>query len=168
MIVVADTSPLVALVNVQHIDVLPRLFGAVLIPPAVLTELVAPPRPPAVRAFAGQPPVWLEVRSPARVEAIPGLHPGEAEALSLAAEVQADLVLLDEKEGRRIATERHLLVAGTIGVLERAAAERLLNLREAFDRLRATDFWVSPALLDARLAAFEQGQARAREPGIGR
>jgi predicted nucleic acid-binding protein len=168
MIVVADTSPLVALINIHHVEVLPRLFGAVLIPPAVLTELAAPPRPPAVRSFAGQPPGWLEVRTPARVETTPGLHPGEAEALSLAAEVRADLVLLDEKEGRRIATERHLLVAGTIGVLERAAAERLLDLREAFDRLRATDFWVSPALLDARLTAFEQGQARAREPGIGR
>lgn len=43
MIVVADTSPLVALINIHHVEVLPRLFGAVLIPPAVLTELAAPP-----------------------------------------------------------------------------------------------------------------------------
>lgn len=168
MIVVADTSPLVALVNIGHVEILPRLFGEVLIPPAVLAELLSPSRPPGVRFFAQQPPPWLEVRAPARVEVAPGLHAGESEALNLAAEVHADLVLLDEKEGRRVAIERHLLVAGTIGVLERAASEGLLDLREAFDRLQATDFWVNSALLEARLAAHEQRPSRGPNPNLGR
>ena len=45
-----------------------------------------------------------------------------------------------------VVADTSLLVAGTIGGLERAAAERLVDLREAFDRLRTTDFWVSSAL----------------------
>lgn len=164
---VADSSPLVALVNIGHVEILPILFGSVLIPPEVLSELSTPRRPEAVRRLAAQPPAWLDVRPPKSVEVIPDLHPGEQAALSLAAEVKADLILMDEKEGRRVAAERHFLVAGTVGVLERAAGQGLLNLREAFDRLKATDFWITPALLDARLDAFEQNQARerGRKPG---
>ena len=159
-----------ALVKIKQVEILPRLFGAVLIPPAVHSELLSPRRPPAVRAFAAHPPSWLEVRTPQTVEAIPGLHLGEQAALSLAAETKADLILMDKKAGRRIAAERHLPVAGTVGVLERAADQQLLNLREAFDLLKTTDFWVSPALLDARLEAFEQKQARTptRNSGLGR
>ena len=170
MIVVADSSPLVALVNIKQVEILPRLFGTVLIPPEVHSELLSPRRPPTVRAFAAHLPLWLEVRTPQVVEAIPGLHLGEQAALSLAAETKADLILMDEKAGRRIAAERRLPVAGTVGVLERAAEQQLLNLREVFDLLKNTDFWVSPALLDARLEAFEQNQAgaRARQPGLER
>jgi predicted nucleic acid-binding protein len=145
-----------------------QLFGSVLIPSAVLSELSSPRRSEAMRAFAAHPPAWLDVRTPRIVETIPGLHAGEQAALSLAAEVGADLLLMDEKEGRLVATARRLRVAGTVGVLERAAEQGLLNLREAFDRLKASDFWVSPALLETRLEAFEQRQAhiRARDRGI--
>ncbi len=165
MIVVADSSPLVALVNIDAIEILPQLFGTVLIPPAVHAELLDARRPPAVRRLAAQLPGWLDVRTPTRREAWSGLHAGEAEALSLAVEVGAELLLMDEKAGRRIATERHFLVAGTVGVLERAAAQNLLDLGEAFERLKQTDFWVTPALLDNRLKVFER--QRGRTPGLG-
>ena len=170
MIVVADSSPLVALVNIHQAEILPQLFGSVLIPSEVLAELSNSRHPEIVRAFAAHPPAWLDIRVPKMVEEIPGLHLGEQAALSLAAEVKADLLLMDEKEGRKIAAERHLLVSGVIGVLERAAEQGFLNLRESFGRLKGTDFWVSPALLDARLEAFEQKQSRERagKPGIER
>jgi predicted nucleic acid-binding protein len=168
MIVVADSSPLVALVNINQIEILPRLFGAVLTPPAVVSELLSSRRPVTVQAFAATPPAWLEIRAPQTVEAIPGLHSGEQAALALALETKADLILIDETLGRRIAGERHLRVAGTVGVLERAAAQSLLDLRAAFESLKKTDFWVTPALLDARLKAFEQEQARERGPNPGR
>lgn len=135
--------------------------------PAVPEELHDARRPPAVRQLAAQLPGWLDVRPPQRREVWSGLHAGEAEALSLAVEAGAELLLMDEKEGRRIATERHLLVAGTVGVLERAAAQDLLDLREAFERLKQTDFWVKSALLDSRLEAFERQRGRGRIPGLG-
>jgi predicted nucleic acid-binding protein len=158
MVVIADSSPIVALVNIGHIDVLPKLFGHVLIPPAVSSEIAAPARPQAVRDFAAARPPWLEVRSPTTVEALPGLHRGEREALSLAIELGADLVLIDERRGYREAVARKLNAVGTVRVLERAAAEGMLELRDAFERLKRTDFWISHKLLDERLKLFESQQ----------
>jgi predicted nucleic acid-binding protein len=136
----------------------------------VLAELVSQRRPKAVQAFAAHPPTWLDVRAPQMQVQTDGLHPRELAALSLALETKADLVLIDEMLGRRIATERHLRVAGTVGVLERAAEENLLDLRAAFERLKTTDFWVSPALLEARLVAFEHRRRHnpARHSDLGR
>jgi predicted nucleic acid-binding protein len=56
MLIVADSSPLIVLVNIRQIDVLPKLFGRVVIPPAVASELVAPSRPQAVRDFIAARP----------------------------------------------------------------------------------------------------------------
>jgi predicted nucleic acid-binding protein len=158
MIVVADSSPLVVLTNLDNIAILPRLFGSVLIPPEVLHELADAKRPVAVQSLAASPPPWLLIRSPGRVEPIERLHSGEQAAISLATELGANLILIDEQLGRKAAVQRHLPVIGTVGLLERAASEGWLNLRETFARLRATDFWVAPQLLEQRLALFEQLQ----------
>ena len=69
---------------------------------------------------------------------LPGLHPGEIEAISLARQLSADLLLMDERDAVATAREMGLRVVGTVGLLERAAHEKLLNLREAFIRLHAT------------------------------
>lgn len=82
MIVVADTSPFIAFVSIGLIEVLPILFGRVLIPPEVAAELAVENRPPAVRQFMGAPPAWLTVQSPASPVTIHGLHPGELTAIS--------------------------------------------------------------------------------------
>jgi predicted nucleic acid-binding protein len=140
MLVIADSSPLIVLVNIGHVEVLPKLFGQVVIPPAVASELAAPARPQAVRDFAAIPPAWLGVQRPAMVQAIPELHPGEIEALSLAIELHADWVLIDERKAYREAIARKLNAVGTVRVLERAAAEGLLDLKDAFERLKQTDF----------------------------
>src|SRR6266581_2246702 len=132
MLVIADSSPLIVLVNLGHADVLPKLFGQVVIPPAVVYELSSPSRPQAVRDFAASPPTWLKVQRPAAIQPIPELHPGEIEALSLALELHADLLLIDERKAYREAVARKLNAVGTVRVLERAAAEKLLDLKEAF------------------------------------
>ncbi len=151
MIVVADSSPLIALINIGRILVLPRLFGEVIIPPEVSVELSQPKMPEAVRHLIAAPPDWLIERAPAVIEPIPSLHAGEVAALGLAKELKADLLLIDDVRGRRAAAERRIPFTGTIGVLERAADEGLLDLEEAFARLKETDFWISPRLLDKRL-----------------
>ena len=101
MIVVADTSLFVALANIGQLDLLPRLFGRVLIPPQVLDELQSPKRPGTVRAFVATPPEWLEVQAPMEVEPIPDLHVGETAAISLARECHAELLVTDETQGER-------------------------------------------------------------------
>jgi len=164
MIVVADSSPFVVLVAVGHIDVLPSLFERILIPPEVETELASPKRPAAVQAFIATPPSWLEVRPAATVEQVEGLHAGEAAAIALALALRADRVIIDEARGRKVATGQGLRVVGTIGVLEAAAERALIDLDQAFAKVKQTDFWVSSALLDERLARyFERKRTQDRE-----
>ena len=154
MIVVADSSPLVALVNIGHIDVLPGLFGQVFIPPQISAELIQSKRPQRVRDFIASGPNWLRELVPLAFQPIAFLHAGEVAAISLAEQLRADLLLIDEVRGRRIAAERRIPFAGTIGVLELAADQDLLDLRQAFESLKKTDFWVSRALLDERLKLY--------------
>ncbi len=161
MIVVADSSPFVVLIAISHIAVLPSLFKRIVIPLEVETELASPKRPAAVQAFIATPPSWLEVRPATTVEEIEGLHAGETAAIALARELRADSVIIDEGRGRKAATDRGLLVIGTIGVLEAAAERGLVELNQAFAKVKQTDFWVSPTFLDERLARFlERRQTR--------
>ena len=156
MIVVADTSPLIVLISTMYVDVLPRLFGSVLLPPEVEGELQSSRRPNEVRRFIAQKPFWLQVQSPKSAATIPQLQPAEAAAIQLAIETNADLLLIDELKGRRAAALRNLKLTGTIGVLELAATRGLIELSEAFERVKQTDFWISNALLDERLRLFNE------------
>jgi predicted nucleic acid-binding protein len=156
MIVVADTSPFIVLISIGFIDVLPTLFGRVVIPPEGAAEFRSPRRSEAVQSFAASPPHWLDVRSPSNVEDMPQLDAGEAAAIQLAPELRADQLIIDETLGRHAALARNLRVIGTVGVLEIAAEMGVLELQEAFARIKNTDFWVSAKFLDERLALFLQ------------
>jgi predicted nucleic acid-binding protein len=106
--IVADTSPLNYLVLIQAADILPSLYRRVLIPPAVSAELSHANTLTAVRAWISQPPQWLEVvglKQPVD-PALAHLDAGEREAISLASELQAILLLMDERDGVIIARHR--------------------------------------------------------------
>jgi predicted nucleic acid-binding protein len=163
MVVIADSSPLIALTNIDCTEVLPKLFREIVIPPAVATELALPPRPKPVRDFIARPPSWLKMVKPSSLLPIPQLHPGEIEALSLALELHADLVLIDERKAYREALARKLNAVGTVRVLERAAEENLIDLSVAFNNLKKTDFWISTQLLDERLRLFSNRPKKAKE-----
>lgn len=148
MIVVSDTSPLNYLVLVGHVDVLPALFGGVVIPPAVIAELGHAGSPGPVRAWSATPPSWLSVISPSTVpDARPGVHLGEAQAIALALELKADALLIDDARGRAAAEAVGLVARGTLGVLVLASESGLVDLGAALDRLEGTNFRASPALL---------------------
>ncbi len=156
MLVIADSSPVIALVNIGHIGLLPALFGQIIVPPQVAEELARPARPAPVRGLIASPPVWLLQQSPVSIEPIPYLHAGELAAISLARELRADLLLIDEARGRQAAAARQIPFAGTIGILELAADRGLLDLASAFASLKTTDFWVSDRFLDERLEGFKK------------
>jgi predicted nucleic acid-binding protein len=160
MLIVADSSPLHYLLQVGYVDILPRLFGQVVIPVEVQREWTHAAAPQPVRAFASNPPAWLTVRAPRTSESIPQIDPGECAAINLAREVQANLLLIDDLDGRAAATARGVAVIGTIGVLELAAAENPLSLPEAIDRIRCTTFRASDALLSQALQRDAQRQSR--------
>jgi predicted nucleic acid-binding protein len=155
MLVVADTSPVHYLVLIQHEAILPGLYEQVAIPPAVLADLQQSRTPDLVRAWVTHPPAWLEVRQPWQVldvRQFPRLGAGEREAIALAHELQAPLLLIDDADGRAEA-ERHALTAtGTLGILENAAIHGLLDLPSALTRLQATTFRARPELFQELLA----------------
>lgn len=163
MLVIADSSPLHYLVLIDQAAILPRLFGQVLIPPMVARELQRDRTPPPVRDWIGSPPPWLEIRSIHRTPeaALLRLGAGEREAIVLAEEVQAALLLMDDLEGREEAARRALLVMGTLGVLERAAERGWLDLPAAIARLQATSFYAPAAMIREMLArdAARKGSA---------
>jgi predicted nucleic acid-binding protein len=91
------------------------------------------------------------------------LHRGETDALFLARELRADVLLMDELDGRTVARQFGLTVIGTLGVLDLAAARGLLDFRDAWQRLRATSFRVAPRLM-ADLLARDQARRAKNEP----
>lgn len=150
MIVIADTGPVNYLILIGEIEVLPALYGRVLVPPLVCEELKRPHAPEAVRTWASRPPPWLEVRAPTKPpdEHLARLDGGERDAILLAEEVGAAQLIIDEVRGRREARRRQLPFTGTLGVLAVGAERGLLDLRSAVDRLRRTTFHVSEDVLN--------------------
>ena len=155
MQVVADTSLFNYLILIDRIALLPALYGRIIIPPAVLyEELLHSASPVPVGAWAASLPAWLDVRQVARVPDtdLQHLERGEQEAITLTQELQADLLLMDDKDGRQAAEQCGLTVFGALGVLERSAEQGLVALPEVLTRLLATNFYVSVRIIQELLA----------------
>jgi predicted nucleic acid-binding protein len=147
MIVVSDTSPLTALLTVGQDELLTKLFGEV-VPPAVKSELLK---------THSTLPVWLLVRSlrddrKARIYC-QSVDRGEAEAIALAEELQANHLLIDERKGRRLAQQQGLPVVGLLGIVLIAKQTQLIpSARELLDKLyREAGIYLRDDLKDAAL-----------------
>lgn len=164
-VVVADTSPLNYLTLIELIDVLPRLYGTVVIPQEVLSELTSPAAPREVREWAQTLPDWIEVRSvPANDDpALSNLDAGERSAIALAQSETNALLLIDEAAGRREASRRGISNTGTLGILRAAALGELIDLPSALGRLLATNFRVSVSLAHDLLAEDAERKGRRAE-----
>lgn len=152
MIVIADTSPLNYLLLIDLPHILRALFGQVIVPRTVLTEMKSPLAPDKVHQWLAQRPDWLAVKDIRQEDpTLAHLDPGEREAIMLAQELQADLILLDERLARQEATDHKFNVTGMVGILDRAATRGLIEITEVGSRLRQTNFRVSPRLLNVLL-----------------
>ncbi len=162
MIVVADTSPLNYLILLEHSEILPQIYGRILAPQAVLTEMQHPEAPPQVRAWAVSPPSWLEAKQVSQIDETLSaeLGAGEREAISLALEVNANVLLIDERAGRHEAEERKLQVAGTLAVLLQASMVGNLDFPDILKRLRSHGFRLSKAVETAVLLRYKQAKAQ--------
>ena len=152
MIVVADSGPLHYLILLEHIELLRRFYGQVLVPEPVASELSAAGAPAVVREWIAKPPTWVDVRPvpPDAVSMITDdLDLGERAAIALAETMHADLLLIDEAAGRAEAKRRHLRVTGTLGVLRSGAEQGLVNVPDLLERLKATSFYLDETLLNA-------------------
>lgn len=153
MIVVADSTPIIALCRVGRLALLRQVFGRIVIPDAVWNEIVIDGQGrPGADEIQGQ--TWIERRSVTTnrmvVQALElTLDTGEAEAIALAQEIHADFLLMDEKLGRTAAERIGLTVTGLLGVLLQAKRLDLEPDPAALaEKLRANGVWLSNALID--------------------
>lgn len=157
MIVVADTSPLNYLVLIRAVDTLQLLYGRILVPRTVASELRQTDTPATVRAWIAEPPEWCEIwPDPPADASLSFLDPGERAAITLALAVDSDRLLIDERDGRAEAERRGLYVTGTLGALAEGHLAGLLDFDEALGRLRSTNFRLHPdveIVVRRRLAA---------------
>jgi len=152
VIVVADAGPIIHLSRIGQVDLLPALYERLLIPPSVYEEVVQAGRGHAGSVELEDAP-WAEV-----VEHIPDaevfaslrsrVDAGEAAAICLACDRQADLILSDDREARALARESGLQVQGTLGILleakRRGYVSRLVPLLR---ELKAKGTWLSESLI---------------------
>jgi uncharacterized protein len=129
MKVVSNTSPLLNLATIGQLNLLRDLYGQVILSPAVYHEIVV--------AGAGQPGAqeveasdWLDVRPVSNQSLVTALQVdvdiGEASAMVLALELKADLLLLDERKGRLVASRLGLKMTGVLGILIEAKRHGLI------------------------------------------
>jgi predicted nucleic acid-binding protein len=133
MPVLADTAVLTSLMLRDQLALWPTLYGRVIVPTVVLTvELPHPDAPAPVRAWVAQRtvhPPWLERRAPTRqpAAALLLLEARERATMLFAQASQADLVLMEDRDGRAAAARRGLTVYGTVSVVVRAAERGLVD-----------------------------------------
>lgn len=155
MIIVSDTTPLMTLLKCNQLTLLNKMYGTVLIPPAVYSELTENSLY-AEEAEIIKNASFLEVRkitNPERVQFLlnsTGLDLGETEAIVLAENTKADLLLMDEVMGRMIAKQMGFTIAGAIGILIAARTEGLISSEEVkaiVNKLRSSGQHIGEPLL---------------------
>ena len=144
MIVVSDTTPLISLLKVGHLDLLYKYFGEVQIPKAVFDELTSNQRF-ALEADEIKKCSYIRVvqieddKSVDIIRRVTGLDLGESEAIVLTDNLHADLLLMDEAKGTNVAEQMGLKIMGTIGLLLASYQNGYISsdeIRECIDILR--------------------------------
>jgi|LAHS01.1.fsa_nt_gb hypothetical protein len=154
MIIVSDTTPIISLIKIKHLELLKKLFKKVIIPYAVYSELTSN------SAFIDEiaevrNATFLEVLSVNNEEAVrlfskgTGLDVGESETIVLAEELNAELILMDERKGRIIAKQMGLQITGTLGILIESYHAKLISsndVQEYMDLLIESGVRISKTL----------------------
>ncbi|MBK7894738.1 MAG: DUF3368 domain-containing protein [Anaerolineaceae bacterium] len=151
MIVVSDTSTLINLARLGELELLQKLYDEIHVPTAVWHEVVEKGRGKPGAANIEKAP-WITVRNVSNQEFVKALRQdldaGESEAIALALELQADLLLMDERLGRATAQYFGLKYIGLLGVLVLAKKKsHIPEIRPLINRLRnEVGFYISEAL----------------------
>ncbi len=160
-VVVSDTTPLHYLILVGRESILEKLYGKVIVPPAVLTELCHASAPVQISDWATNPPPWVIVAAPKSIPfGFEGLDFGEQQALALAKEIRADLVLLDDRVARRVALRELMKVRGTLGIVAEAAKAKFLDFGDTVDQLQHTSMHLDQEVVDEVKREYERSNRR--------
>ena len=161
MKVVSNASPLINLACVGQLDLLPHIFDQLLIPDAVWQEVVIEGvgQPGAIEI---QHSNWISRKTVSNLQLVQSLRqeldPGEAEAIALAIEIGADLLLMDERLGRQTARYFGLNHIGVIGILKLAKRKGyIVAIRPILDQLRdLAGFRISPSLYEQSIRDVDE------------
>ena len=157
MLIISDTSP-TNLLQIGRLEILKQLYGEIIVPQKVYEELCN---------YENQKDVideksWIIVRTVTDIEQVNSLlgylDIGEAEAIILAKEMNADLLIVDEKKGRKTAEEYGLNIIGVLGVLAEGKRKGYIaELKPILDKLRnEVGFRISERLYRGILKAVNE------------
>jgi len=155
--IVSDSSPLITLSKIGYLGLLPDLFHVVTITPEVYGEVVV-----TGEGLAGAAQIlgadWIRVHavsssfSLSKAGSIHGLGIGELSAITLCRELNADLLLVDDRQARKLAREVGLSMAGCVGLLREGFVRNLVpDLSAAYRHLLAAGARVDRRLLESVL-----------------
>ena len=160
MIVISDTTPIVSLIKISRIDLLEKLFGEVCIPEAVFRELTTNTvfeneaevvqNSPFLKTIPVKNRKSLEI-----LQAASGLDDGESEAIILADELKSDILVIDERKGRKVAQKLGITITGTIGILIQAHDEKIISTEDIkiyLEQLRNSNIRLSESLIQEALS----------------
>ena len=166
LVAISDASTLIHLAAIGRLILLKEFYGRITVPPAVWKEVVeeGKGRAGASEVEKAREDGWIEVVPPGEEGLLRllkrDLDEGEAEAIALAVERQAEVVFLDESDARRVADVFGLRKTGVVGLLIRAKlAGKLASLRQELDRLREdAGFWIGDSVYRQALAAVGESE----------
>lgn len=159
MTIISDTTPIISLIKINRLDLLEKLFGEVLIPEAVYRELTTNAlfenEAIIVKASAFLKTSAVQNRKSLQLlQAASGLDDGESEAIILADELKSDVLIMDERKGRKVAQKLGIKITGTVGVLLQAYSETMLSsdeIKAYLDRLKNSNIRLSESLIQKAL-----------------
>lgn len=163
MIIISDTTPIISLIKIQRLDLLEKLFGEVLIPEAVFRELTTN------ETFKNESTIVKSSKfiktSPIKnkksleiLQAASGLDDGESEAIILADELKSDVLIIDERKGRKVAQNLGIVITGTVGILIQAHYENMISEEEVkicFEYLKNSSIRLSDSLIQEALSIMK-------------
>lgn len=164
MIVISDTTPIITLSKINRIDLLQKLFGTILIPEAVYNELTTNNKfqEEADTIINAEYIKVVNVNDAKSVELLrraTGLDLGESEAIIYSDDCRAELLLIDEVKGRRIAKQMGFSVMGTIGILMTAYDEKIISadeIRKYITVMKESGRHISDKLYEQLLEMIEE------------
>lgn len=161
MIIISDTSPIINLAIIGQLDLIPKLYKQIIIPKAVFDEIVknGEDLPSSLEIKNA---LWVSVgtcqNESLLSKLLKELDQGEAEAIVLALELKADRILIDEINGREVATRLHLQTLGLLGILLEAKSNHLIpSVKPLMDALRTkARFFIHQSLYNQVLAIAKE------------
>lgn len=149
MLIVADSSALIALATCDGLDVILKVYDDIKVPEAVYAEIVAPEKSQsdALGAFLAEH--VMKVDTTRWVLTAGGLGRGEIEAMALYKELAADALLIDDHRARIIAEHNQINCIGTLGLLLAAKHnEKIREITPYIQKLRNSSIHYGEALLE--------------------